>query len=150
MIISFNRFQVTKLIKLAHGGGKVLFGRNPFDRHNLNIGLCLVGDEGIYLVPDCPMALADEAFRAYAYEANPQVMLPPACAKSVELVFGTKKGEEKLSKEMVNQWISRTLLSTLRMEITAMSIRLIFDYDWDCSSKKVKFEDGIIPLDESH
>jgi hypothetical protein len=68
----------------------------------------------------------------------------------VELVFGTKKGEEKLSKEMVNQWISRTLLSTLRMEITAMSIRLIFDYDLDFSSKKVKFEDGIIPLDESH
>jgi hypothetical protein len=36
------------------------------------------------------------------------------------------------------------------MEITAMSIRLIFDYDLDCSSKKVKFEDGIIPLDEDH
>jgi hypothetical protein len=66
MIISFNRFQVTKLIKRAHDGGQVLVSRNPFDRHNLNIGLCLVGDEGIYLVPDCSMALTDETFRAYA------------------------------------------------------------------------------------
>ena len=67
------------------------------------MGLCLEGDEGIYLVPDCPMALKDEAFRAYAYEANPQVMLSEACTESVKLVFGTKKGEEKLSTEMVNQ-----------------------------------------------
>jgi hypothetical protein len=150
VIISFNRFQVTKLIKTVHDGEKELFSRNPFDSHNLNMGLCLVGDEGIYLVPDCPMALKDEAFRAYAYEANPQVMLSEACTESVKLVFGTKKGEEKLSPEMVNQWICRTLLSTLRMEITAMSIRLIFDYDLDFSSKKVDFEDGIIPLDEDH
>jgi hypothetical protein len=91
------------LIKLVHGDEKVLFSRNPFDSNNLNMGLCLVGDERIYLVPDCPMALKDEAFRTYAYEANPQVMLPEACNKSVELVFGTKKGEEKLSTEMVNQ-----------------------------------------------
>jgi hypothetical protein len=36
------------------------------------------------------------------------------------------------------------------MKITAMSIRLIFDCDLDFSSKKVKLEDGIIPLDEDH
>jgi hypothetical protein len=150
IIVSFNRFDVTKLIKLAHDVEKVLFSRNLFDSHNIHMGLCLVGGEGIYLVPDCPMALEDEAFRAFAYEANPKVMLPEACSKSVKLVFGTKKGEEKHSPEMVNQWICRTLLSTLRMEITAISMRLIFDYDLDVSSKKVDIEDGIISLDESH
>ena len=150
MIISFSREQVCTLIDIVHDNDKALFGRSPFDSHNLRIGLRLVGDEGIYLAPDCPMGLSDVTLRAYAYEANPKVMLPEACAQSVELVFSAIKGEEKLSPEMLNQWISRTLLSTLHMEITAMSMRLIFDFDLDYSSRKVKFEDGVVPLDKDH
>ena len=150
MILSFNREQVSKLINVAHDSNGALFSCTPFDNHNLSIGLCLKGGGGIYLVPDSSMALSNDKLRVYAYESNPKIMLPEACVKSVELVFGATKGEEKLSPEMVNQWIGRTLLSTLRMEITAMSMRLIFDYDLDSSSKKVDFEDGIIPLDEDH
>ena len=145
MIISFDRFRVQDVLSRMHGPEGVKFNRNPLDRHALRMGLRLMGREGVYVVPDAPEAVLDSRYWVFAYEANPKVMEEEAWRLSVERVFGTVEGgEELLSPEVVNQWMCRSLLTAIRLDVTPLSIRLIYDYDIDFNTDHLFFHDGIV------
>ena len=49
-------------------------GSSNMDNETISSGLRLVGENGLYVVPDHPEVFSDEEFRVYAYEANPFTM----------------------------------------------------------------------------
>jgi len=149
MIISFDRKKVLQVLAIANGQDPVRFSRNPLDEHALRMGIRLVGSEGVYLVPDTPAAIADAGSRVHAYEANPSIMEEEAWRVTVERVFGTPEGgEELLTAEVVNQWMCRSLLSALRLDVKPLSIRLIYDYDVDFETGRLFLHDGLVERSE--
>lgn len=151
MIISFDRSKVQALIASVHPPGELRFSRNPLDSHAVRMGLRLVGGggKGVYLEPDVPDDLLEgEKSKVYAYEANPRIMESDAYLLAVERVFGTADGGvEHLSPEVVNQWMCRSILSAIRLDVTSLSIRLVYDYDIDYKTNNLFFDEGIIGKD---
>ena len=145
MILSFNRNRVLNLLSRAHGVEGVKFGSNPLDKHTLRFGLCLMGGYGVYLVPDTPEAINDSAYWVFAYEANPKIMEEDAIHLATEKVFGNAEGgNDSLPPELVNQWICRSILDAIRMDVTPLSLRLIFDYDIDFKTDHLLFHGGVV------
>ena len=145
MIISFNRDRVQNVLSRVHGAGGVKFSSGPLDKHTLRIGLRLVGGYGVYLVPDTPEAVNDPTYWVFAYEANPKIMEEDALQLATEKVFGNAEGgDDSLSPELVNQWICRSILDAIRMDVTPLSLRLIFDYDIDFKTDHLLFHGGVV------
>ena len=94
----------------------------PFDHHSLRIGLRLVGGYGVYLVPDTPEAINDPTYWIFGLLlANPKNMEEDALQLATEKVFGNAEGgDDSLSPELVNQWICRSILDAIRMDVTPL------------------------------
>ena len=145
MILSFNRYRVQRILTRIHGSEGVKFSSSPLDKHTLRIGLRLVGGYGVYLVPDTPEAINDPTCWVFAYEANPKTMEENALQLATEKVFGNAEvGDDSLSPELVNQWICRSILDAIRMDVTPLSLRLIFDYDIDFKTDHLLFHGGVV------
>ena len=135
MILSFDRSRVQAVILKSQKDYPCIAGHQKCGNETISSGLRLVGENGLYVVPDHPELFSEEEFRVYAYEANPFTMSFSAWRDSIQRVFGsTLGGELVISGELTFQWIFRTLLNAVRIEVSPLGVRLIYDFDLD--SKK--------------
>ena len=138
MILSFDRSRVQAVILKSQKNYPCIAGHQICDNETISSGLRLVGENGLYVVPDHPEVFSDKEFRVYAYEANPVTMRVSAWRDCIQRVFGsTLGGELVISGELTFQWIFRTLLNAVRIEVSPLAARLIYDFDLDSKKKAI-------------
>ena len=137
MILSFDRSRVQDVILKSQKHYPCIADHQTCDNETTSSGLRLVGEKGLYVVPDHPEVFSDEEFRAYAYEANPFTMRDSAWRDCIQRVFGSSSGGELvISGELTFQWMFRTLLNAIRIEVSPLAVRLIYDFDLDSKKKE--------------